>query len=50
METLFIQLSLNGYWFLNDSKGNHIGWFDTHTEAENWCKENGYRFVVHKER
>lgn len=35
-------------WSLQDSKGFHLGWFNSPEAASAWCNENGYLCEVEK--
>jgi len=50
METLIILVTqLNGI-YLMDSAGFTLGSFATIPEAEWWCRDNGYRWRIQRER
>lgn len=48
METLIIRVTTLHGIFLMDSQNNLLGRFPTVEDAEQWCRENGYRSRVQK--
>lgn len=47
MELLIIVVNSSGVR-LKDCREAHIGWFNSQSEAEAYCRDNGYRWGVQK--
>lgn len=48
MELLIIAVDWTGKIRLKDCSNHHIAYFNTVPEAEDWCRDNGYRWRVEK--